>query len=321
MWSAGYQPCGVEPDRYEATFAEDRAEIVAARWRDHDHAGDHRLARRRRRGTTLSRSSNTGSRVRDIEVTSYAELVLAPPRCRYRAPGFLEALRADGVRGRPRAPFWPRVGAARPTSPRSGRRTWPSSRARRWARSKFETDRARFLGRGHDVRTPICRNRRPSAVKHRRCRARPDFRPAASRADSTGRDGARRLLDLVAASRARGARSRRQAPRRERVRARQHARLDAGAGAAASSGHRLGGSSLFQRLAGHVLYADASCVRRPMPSARGAGAPRRSGRRAFPATCRSSCCRIDDDRRHRHRAPAAARPRVLADEAARRSIS
>ena len=28
VWSAGYQPTGVEPDSYEATFFEDRAEIV-----------------------------------------------------------------------------------------------------------------------------------------------------------------------------------------------------------------------------------------------------------------------------------------------------
>src|ERR1700675_3358307 len=28
VWSAGYQPSGVEPDRYEVTFTEDRAEFI-----------------------------------------------------------------------------------------------------------------------------------------------------------------------------------------------------------------------------------------------------------------------------------------------------
>ena len=28
VWSAGYQPSGVEPDSYEVAFSEDRAEIV-----------------------------------------------------------------------------------------------------------------------------------------------------------------------------------------------------------------------------------------------------------------------------------------------------
>ena len=28
VWSAGYQPCGVEPDSYEVTFTEDRAEFI-----------------------------------------------------------------------------------------------------------------------------------------------------------------------------------------------------------------------------------------------------------------------------------------------------
>ncbi len=46
VWSAGYQPCGVEPDRYEVTFTEDRAELVRTDAHDHDDAGNRRLARR-----------------------------------------------------------------------------------------------------------------------------------------------------------------------------------------------------------------------------------------------------------------------------------
>src|ERR1039457_2102393 len=77
VWSAGFQPAGVEADSYEVEFSEDRAEIV------------------RRHGsitTTLEVAvspeddaevrrvsiSNLGNRVREVELTSYAEIVLAP---------------------------------------------------------------------------------------------------------------------------------------------------------------------------------------------------------------------------------------------------
>ena len=78
VWSAGYQPSGVEPTSYDVRFSEDRAEFIR---RDgtittvleivvspEDDAEVRRLS-----------VSNAGNRVRDIEVTSYAELALAPP--------------------------------------------------------------------------------------------------------------------------------------------------------------------------------------------------------------------------------------------------
>ena len=78
VWSAGYQPSGVEPASYDVRFSEDRAEFIR---RDgtittvleivvspEDDAEVRRLS-----------VSNAGNRVRDIELTSYAELALAPP--------------------------------------------------------------------------------------------------------------------------------------------------------------------------------------------------------------------------------------------------
>ena len=35
VWSAGYQPSGVEPASYDVRFSEDRAEFITARWNDH----------------------------------------------------------------------------------------------------------------------------------------------------------------------------------------------------------------------------------------------------------------------------------------------
>ena len=74
---------------------------------------------------------------------------------RQRASGVLEDVRADGVRRRGRRDSGHAAAAlARPTC-RSGRRIWRWPKASRSARLQFETDRARFLGRGRDVRDAV----------------------------------------------------------------------------------------------------------------------------------------------------------------------
>ena len=86
-WSAGFQPTGVEPDDYHVAFDEDRAEftrsdgsltttldvIVSAE----DDAEVRRVS-----------ITNSGTRARDIEITSYAELVLAPQSADIAHPAF-----------------------------------------------------------------------------------------------------------------------------------------------------------------------------------------------------------------------------------------
>jgi cyclic beta-1,2-glucan synthetase len=153
VWSAGHQPSGVEADTYQATFLEDRAEI------------------RRRDGTIMSTLEvrvspeddaeirrlsliNLGTEAREIEVTSYAELVLAPPRVDAAHPVFsslfvqtealpeLDTLLATRAGRSPdEEPVWAaHVMVAQGTSVGG---------------SQFETDRSRFLGRGRGVRTPM----------------------------------------------------------------------------------------------------------------------------------------------------------------------
>ena len=56
VWSAGYQPTGVEPDSYEATFFEDRAEIVRRDRLIETKMEISSVARGRRRGSPQSRS-------------------------------------------------------------------------------------------------------------------------------------------------------------------------------------------------------------------------------------------------------------------------
>ena len=153
VWSAGYQPTGVEPDSYQATFLEERAEF---------HRSDGAItttlevlvspeddAEMRRVSVT-----NLGARAREVEVTSYAELVLAPPAADAAHPAFsslfvhTESIPARDVllaTRRVRAPTEPSVWAAHIVvvegQPGGG--------------AQFETDRGRFLGRGRGIRTPM----------------------------------------------------------------------------------------------------------------------------------------------------------------------
>ena len=78
VWSAGFQPSGVEAEAYQVTFTEDRAEFIRTDGAittileivvsPEDDAEVRRLS-----------IANGGHRDREIEVTSYLELVLAPP--------------------------------------------------------------------------------------------------------------------------------------------------------------------------------------------------------------------------------------------------
>ena len=49
VWSAGYQPTGVEPDAYEAVYSEDHVEIHRTRRIDRDDPAGRRLDGGRRR--------------------------------------------------------------------------------------------------------------------------------------------------------------------------------------------------------------------------------------------------------------------------------
>ncbi len=152
VWSAGYQPSGVEPDSYEVEFAEDRAEIVR---RDGAITTTLEVAVSPEDDAEVRRVSiaNLGNRVREIELTSYAEVVLAPPAADAAHPAFSKLF--------VQTEFVADVGALLAT-----RRRRSPGEPEVWAAHlavvegetmgdvQFETDRARFLGRGRGVRTP-----------------------------------------------------------------------------------------------------------------------------------------------------------------------
>ena len=87
IWSAAYQPSGIEPDSYEVGFSEDRVEI---RRRDGAIVTMLEVVVSPEHDAEVRRVSitNRGSRTREIELTSYAEIVLAPPAADAAHPAF-----------------------------------------------------------------------------------------------------------------------------------------------------------------------------------------------------------------------------------------
>jgi cyclic beta-1,2-glucan synthetase len=153
VWSAGHQPSSVEADSYEVEFSEDRAEIVRT---DGTIRTTLEVAVSSEDDCEVRRVSisNLGSRAREIELTSYAEIVLAPDAADAAHPAFSKMF--------VQTEFEAEVGALL-----ARRRPRSSADPHIWAAHiavvegesaggvQFETDRARFLGRGRATRTPI----------------------------------------------------------------------------------------------------------------------------------------------------------------------
>ncbi len=153
VWSAAHQPSGVEADAYEAIFSEDRAEI---RRRDGALATTLEVVVSPEDDAEVRRVTitNLGGRTRQIELTSYAEVVLAPQAADAAHPVFSNlfvhteadaALNTLLATRRPRSPEEPAVWAAHVVSVDE----------QTVGGVQYETDRARFLGRGRGIRTPM----------------------------------------------------------------------------------------------------------------------------------------------------------------------
>ncbi len=271
VWSAAYQPSGVAPDRYEVTFTEDRAEFLRTDSRittileivvsPEDDAEVRHLS-----------ITNTGSGARDIEVTSYAELVLAPVAADSAHPAFsklfvqMEYVARHGAilaTRRRRSPGEPQIWAAHQAVVEGQVVGAP----------EIETDRARFIGRGHEVRVPIAvmDGRRLSntvgavldpvfALRYRiRVPAGATARIAFWTALARSREGVLDLLDKLRDA---------NAFLRAGTLAWTHAQVQL-----RHLGITAAEAGLFQRLAGHLLFADAAL--RPVSDAirRGGAGP------------------------------------------------
>ncbi|HWD29387.1 MAG TPA: glucoamylase family protein [Rhizomicrobium sp.] len=153
VWSAGYQPVGAPPDDYVASFTEDRAEINR---RDDGLTTTLELIVSPEDAAEARRIcvTNHGTRAREIELTSYAELALARAADDMAHPAFAKLF--------VQTEFVPHLGAILAT-----RRRRSDSDPEIWAAHvavadgshaggevQFETDRARFIGRCQTIRNP-----------------------------------------------------------------------------------------------------------------------------------------------------------------------
>jgi len=153
VWSAGFQPTGAEADSYSADFYEDHAEFFR---RDRSintklevvvSSEDDAEVRR----VTIT---NLGVRTRDIQVTSYSELAMTSQAAYQAHPAFANLF--------VQTEFVPEIGVLLAT-----RRKRSDEDPSVWVAHvlyvngetvgdlEYETDRARFLGRGNDIRNPL----------------------------------------------------------------------------------------------------------------------------------------------------------------------
>ncbi|HXM83161.1 MAG TPA: glucoamylase family protein [Burkholderiales bacterium] len=152
FWSSAHQPSLKRTRSYEAIFSEARAEF---RRRDHDYDMHTEIVVSSEDDIELRRLriTNRAAKRRMIEVTSYAEVVLAPPAADALHPAFSNLfVQTEIVRERQAILCTRRPRSAAERAP------WMfhlmAVHGAEVAETSFETDRARFIGRGCTVATP-----------------------------------------------------------------------------------------------------------------------------------------------------------------------
>jgi cyclic beta-1,2-glucan synthetase len=152
VWSAGYQPTTAVPDNYEVVFMEDRARITRS---DFDIQSTLEIVISPEDDAEIRRVSliNNSLHTREIEITSYAEIVLAPMSADIAHPAFSNLFVQTEYHAhtqsllayrRQRTTTDPICWAAHVLT---GSHTNESM--------QYETDRYRFIGRGLSLRTPL----------------------------------------------------------------------------------------------------------------------------------------------------------------------
>jgi cyclic beta-1,2-glucan glucanotransferase len=159
IWSATYLPSRREPDDYAVTFSANQAIF---RRRDDDVSTQLDIAVSTEDDVEVRRITvrNRGTRVRELEITSYAEMVLASAAEDFAHPAFGKLfIETEHV---------PESAALlchrRPRDP-GGVAAWAfhalSQEGSPQGPLEWETDRARFLGRGRSPAAPLALDGRP----------------------------------------------------------------------------------------------------------------------------------------------------------------
>ena len=152
FWSAAYQPALKQADTYETIFSEAKAEF---RCRAHNIDTHTEIAVSPEDDIELRRITiiNRSGKRRAVDVTSYAEVVLAPPASDALHPAFSNLFVQTEIHGRQRAILCTR----RPRS-QGEHAPWMfhlmAVHGADIGEISYETDRLRFIGRGNTVANP-----------------------------------------------------------------------------------------------------------------------------------------------------------------------
>ena len=154
VWSATYQPGCQEPDRFEATFDLDK---ITFRRRDTDIETQLEITVSSEDDVEVRRLTiiNRGEQTREIEVTSYAEIVLARPEDDFAHPAFGKLFVETEFDSQSAGLLFSRRRRAPDESPIVGFHVLGVDGPRLGGAVEWETDRARFVGRGRSPASPI----------------------------------------------------------------------------------------------------------------------------------------------------------------------
>jgi cyclic beta-1,2-glucan synthetase len=153
VWSATYQPIRREPDEYRTTFLADKV-VIRQRLEDIDSLCEIAVSAEDDVEVRRLSLTNRSPYMREIEVTSYVEVALAPQAEDVAHPAFGKLFLETECRPetasllcgrRPRSAEEPRAWAIHVLS----------MEGRAQSALEWETDRARFLGRGRGPEDPI----------------------------------------------------------------------------------------------------------------------------------------------------------------------
>ncbi|HEV3003280.1 MAG TPA: glucoamylase family protein, partial [Pirellulales bacterium] len=153
LWSAAHQPVGRPADEYEVLFSVDKAEF---RRRDGDLETQMEVAVSPDNNVEmrLVTIANHGDRARTIDVTSYAELVLGAAGADLAHPAFQKLFIETELVGRRNALLARRRPRAPGEPPQWALHVLAVEEHVAAGELQFETDRARFLGRGGNAAAP-----------------------------------------------------------------------------------------------------------------------------------------------------------------------
>ena len=153
VWSATVQPYGTIPTEYDVAFSEDRAEFGRS---DGTLTTTTEVLISAEEDAEVRRVSimNGGTESRTVDVTSYAELALAPQATDVAHPAFAKLF--------VETEYLEEAGAIIATRRRrmpGEKEIWAAHLAVADGDCEIETDRASFIGRGRDIRNPAAMGR------------------------------------------------------------------------------------------------------------------------------------------------------------------